>query len=127
MLSPSTPTSLPLLSRVCVLGAGALGLASVGQLVEGGVDRASIVCYEAREDVGGLWWVRRRTSALFLVLTEGQIVWLGFKETRRQPRDVRARLLAFRPGDPSDATGEGGQVDRSADGAVQRVEDELAK
>lgn len=54
-LSESTSTSLPPLSRVAVIGAGALGLASICQLVEGGVAREQIVAYEAREDVGGLW------------------------------------------------------------------------
>ena len=54
-LSESTPTSLPPLTRVAVLGAGALGLASLGQLVDGGVAQEQIVAFEAREDVGGLW------------------------------------------------------------------------
>lgn len=54
-LSESSPTSLPPLSRVAVIGAGALGLASIGQLIAGGVLREDIVVFEAREDVGGLW------------------------------------------------------------------------
>lgn len=56
-LSPSTPASLPPLSRVAVIGAGALGLASVVQLIDGGVSREDVTVFEAREDVGGLWSV----------------------------------------------------------------------
>lgn len=63
MSQRSDPIPLRPLTRIAVVGGGALGLAALEQLIEGGVPREAIVCFEGRSDVGGLWCVFAFTSS----------------------------------------------------------------
>jgi cation diffusion facilitator CzcD-associated flavoprotein CzcO len=53
----NSSASLPPISRIAVVGGGALGVRQTGLLLEEGVPIEKIVCYESKGRLGGLWYV----------------------------------------------------------------------